>query len=401
MKKGQTYGEGSVYYNDSKGRWVGTYSLGKGPDGKRKRKTVYGRTKLEVKQKLKQVSVDIYTGTFLDNSDITIYHLAKQMIDDKHNLGKTKDATYYRSLETLKGLSEIYNSPIQSCTVTQIKRFLLNEISYSQSVINKEFEMLRKVFAEAEKRGIINKNLMLDIEKPHSKQKKIAVRGLNLDERKKLVKVLKENDIKYGNQMLLSLYTGMRMGEVNALKVTDVNFTFKCISICRTVSIGEKGRAVISETTKTEAGKRTIPITAEVKEILEDAIGEKESGYIFTRKDGSPISTSVVKNQFFRLRKKYAIIDDTVDGKVDLHSLRHTYATMCIEAGMQPNVLQKLLGHTDIRVTMDTYADVFDVYRDNEIQKLSDYLKKIDLASNSNAKSETSAGDSEEALKNA
>lgn len=90
-------------------------------------------------------------------------------------------------LETLKGLSEIYNSPIQSCTVTQIKRFLLNEISYSQSVINKEFEMLRKVFAEAEKRGIINKNLMLDIEKPHSKQKKIAVRGLNLDERKKLV----------------------------------------------------------------------------------------------------------------------------------------------------------------------------------------------------------------------
>ena len=58
MKKGQTYGEGSVYYNDSKGRWVGTYSLGKGPDGKRKRKTVYGRTKLEGERILLETSPD-------------------------------------------------------------------------------------------------------------------------------------------------------------------------------------------------------------------------------------------------------------------------------------------------------------------------------------------------------
>ena len=100
------------------------------------------------------------------------------------------------------------------------------------------------------------------------------------------------------------------------------------------------------------------------------------------------------------LFKNYNIVDPKIKGKITLHWLRHTYATRCIEAGMQPKVLQKLLGHTDIRVTMDTYADVFDVYRDNEIQKLSDYLKKIDLASSANVKSETSARDSEE-LKNA
>ena len=47
---------------------------------------------------------------------------------------------------------------------------------------------------------------------------------------------------------------------------------------------------------------------------------------------------------------------------------------------MQPNVLQKLLGHTDIRVTMDTYADVFDIYRDNEMKKVTDYMKKMKLS---------------------
>lgn len=126
-KSKRTYGEGTISFDKNNNRYVGKIDLGKGLDGKRKRKTVYGKSEPEVKQKLKQLSVDIFTGNFLDNSDITIYHLGKQILDDKFNLGRVKDATYHRSLETLKHLSSTYNTPLQDCNVTHIKRFLLSE----------------------------------------------------------------------------------------------------------------------------------------------------------------------------------------------------------------------------------------------------------------------------------
>lgn len=382
MNKGNAYGKGSISFNQNKKLWVGQISTGKDENGKTKRKTVYGKTKAEVKQKLKQVEVDIYTGSFLDNSEITIKQLAEQMNNDKLNLGKIKEGTYYRLDETLKRLAPIYNTPLQDCTITQIKDFLLKETQYSQSVIDKEYAMLKAVFNEAVKRSIIldKDNPFKRIEKPHTKQKKVKVRGLTVEEQRKLITMLRNTDTQYSEQMLLSLFTGMRMGEVNALKVSDINFNFNLITISRTISTGEKGQAVVSDTTKTSAGKRTIPLTADVKQLLIDVIGDRKSGFIFTKEDDKPISTGTVKSQFNRLRKKYSFIDNDVEGKVDLHSLRHTYATRCIEAGMDANTLKSLLGHTDIRITMNTYADVFDAHRDTQIDKLTEYMKKTSIA---------------------
>lgn len=78
--------------------------------------------------------------------------------------------------------------------------------------------------------------------------------------------------------------------------------------------------------------------------------------------------------------KKYNIIDETIEGKVDLHSLRHTYATRCIESGMPPKVLQKLLGHTDISVTLNTYCTAFDEYTGVNIEAANNYMKEQNLS---------------------
>ena len=86
--------------------------------------------------------------------------------------------------------------------------------------------------------------------------------------------------------------------------------------------------------------------------------------------------------------EKYKFIDETVDGKVDLHSLRHTYATTCIEAGMKPVVLQKLMGHADISVTMNTYADVFEQHQDDELAKVTEYMKEIGISDGEEYKEE-------------
>lgn len=381
MPKKKANGEHSIYFDESRKTYVGQITLGYDENGKRKRKTVYGKTKKEVREKIKQIEFGIASGTFVDKSDITIYQLAKQMLDDNLNMGYIKESSYHRTYETLKRLKPIYNTPLQNATETQIKDFLLSEQNYAQSTIKKDFQLLKRTFEEAISRHIITSNPMAKMRVPKSKKESKKVRALTLDEQKKLFEVLQNEDINYSQQMLLSMLTGMRMGEINALEVGDVNFLFNVISIKRTMSRGAKGEAIISSTTKTDAGERKIPLTDDTRRLLKDCIKDRESGLIFTH-NGKMITTNQVNAQYSRVLKKYNIIDETIDGRVDLHSLRHTYATRCIESGMQPKVLQLLLGHTDITITMNTYCDAFDNFRDDNISMAVEYMKKAGLTLN-------------------
>ena len=177
---------------------------------------------------------------------------------------------------------------------------------------------------------------------------------------------------------------GFRMGEINAFHVEDANFNFNRISVKRTISKGQKGEAILGDTTKTKAGSRVLTMTDDVRELLQECIGDKTEGLIFTH-NGKMITTNQVNSQFTRILKKFDILDQTItDGKVNLHSLRHTFGTRCAEAGMPPKVLQEIMGHTDIKVTMNTYFYATEEYMKENLYKVDAILKGEGLSINPN-----------------
>lgn len=168
----------------------------------------------------------------------------------------------------------------------------------------------------------------------------------------------------------------MRMGEINALKPENIDFEKKLIHIRATISRGIGCRPFVKEGTKTYAGMRDIPISNLLKPVLIEALENmKENPYgliFYDHKAKSIIETTQVNNFFRRLCEKCGL---EFNGQ---HALRHTYATRCIEAGIQPVVLKKWLGHKNIHVTLDTYADVFDRMNDNAVEQLEEYIGNME-----------------------
>ena len=360
-------GEGTIYYSEKLNKWIGQFTAGRKADGRLNRKSVYGNTRKEVKEKMTKAISQVQDSTFIDTNNIILYDLAHEVVEDKKKSNQIKPSTYNRAIHTLKILenSNLGKMPIQKVTAKNIKDFLNDLTSdYSDSSISKVYQLLGQTFKRAVERNYILRNPITfeEARKPKSSKEKSEVEALTIDEEKKLIKALSNEITLYKPAILLMLFTGLRIGETLALKWNCIDDNY--INIHQSLTRNEKGQVVLGKKTKTKKSIRQIPRNDIINEILSSI--PKTDTFLF------PGLTPRNVHDFLSNFNATNCITDHIHP----HMLRHTFATRCIEAGMNIKVLQKKLGHKNIQTTLDTYASVFDKFEDSEEDKLLNYLEE-------------------------
>lgn len=354
--------------------------------GGRKRKSFYGHSERECYDRAKRFF--IANGLRENGIDIgvTIPDLLRSKYEDDFNMNYVTEAAYDRNLHVTNIIekSPLGVIPIIKVTERDLELFLMSITHYANNTIAKIFFQLRTAYMIATEDRIVEKNLMNSRRlkrRPKSTKPDKIVKALTLEEQKRFMKALddykapawRSND--YKNQLLIAIYTGMRMGEINALKPEDIDFERNVIKVKRTVSKGLNGRNFIRESPKTSNGIREVPINEMVRPVLKDALmkaPKNREGLIFYDKNkNSVVTTSQVNCTFKRLLVKADIPNR------GQHALRHTFATRCIEAEVPAIVLRNWLGHANISVTLDTYADVFSGMNNGAMRKFEDHFRSL------------------------
>ena len=374
-------GEGSFRIQHRKWNYRFTY---KDEFGVSKRKSVTAETKEECLDMALVFLEKIEKKKAGYDMDVTISEILRVKFTRDFEKNYTGEPGYYRNMNLLKSIEKhpIASVPIAEITPEQIELFLQHITVYADSTIEKIYQRVKIAFQIAKEQGIISQNPMTleDLRKPNSSKRKKKVKSLAIDEQMKFEKSLLEYKVNEGAnnyklQLMIELYSGLRMGEINALKPKDIDFASNVIHVCRTVSVNASGQSVIKEGAKTEKSMREVPMCDTLKTLLEEALDnmtENPYGLIFySNSSGEIIPTGHVNAFYKRVLKKAGI---KTRGQ---HSLRHTFATRCIEAGVPAVVLKEWLGHTDIHITLDTYADVFNSLHNDSIGKYEEYLDSL------------------------
>lgn len=361
-------GEGTFYYSESTKLYVGQFY-----DNNGKRMSVTSKDKKKCLTKLKAKLKAVDEGTYVEKNKDTIGKLAQRYVEKQYKSNNVNTNTYITKKMYVDNIqkSAIGNIQIQQITKNDIQDYLDTLTKYSNSYIHKIWVLLKKVFEIAVKDEVIIKNPMNSVDKPKSEQEPQEVLALTLDEQIRFEKYFKESNEPYKNIFLLSLKTGMRCGEVLALKLEDIDYENGIIHVRRTVTRNDLAQPVLGVITKNKK-TRDIPMSDEVRAILKEATSQmviNANHLLFTLPDGSIIRPSTINTVFKRICKKLGF-----NSKYSMHCLRHSFATRCIEAGMSMPVVQKLLGHKDIETTINIYTTIFDRYSNDEFGKLAEYM---------------------------
>lgn len=377
--------EGSIYKDIKRNRWVAQYTVNTSSGAKRK--SLYGATRSEVKDKLAKALNDISTNKMVDDTKINLQDWIVIWLEEykKLALKRTSLDNYYRYFNTHIKNSNLGKTPLKKINAILLQSFI-NEKSQNgradgsgslkRSSVKHIYNVLYGSLEQAMKNNMISFNPCKAIVLPKNDKKEILY--FTPEQADQFLESVKGS--KYYLLYALVLVTGLRLGEVIALRWENVDLEEKRISVkLNTVIVSkeqqlEKGvlhSELILQTPKTKKSLRTLyieePIVSMLKVLRETQIkinmevGEAyiDSGFVFTNDHGEMMHPRSVQDHFKRAVKKAGLPN------LHFHCLRHTAATLMLYKKIDVKTVQEILGHENIMTTLDIYTHVMeDMKRD-------------------------------------
>ena len=391
MKKGNN--EGSIRRR-SNGTWEGRYSDGRDDKVKQIQRSVYGKTRKEVAEKLNAVLHNKQTGAYVTPNRLLLKDWLIQWLQNYASVS-IRPSTYisYEGYVHNHIIPILGDIPIQQITPAVIQNFYNQKFEngrtdgkggLSAKTIRNLHNMFHQAMEQACINGIIINNPTHGTVIP--RQEKNEMRVLSVEEQTKLLSVIHTHRL--GFAILFDLATGLRIGELCALRWTDVNFNKGTIKISRTLQRIKKNlneleeideddehtcsTTLIEGNVKTPKGYREIPVSQNVwtkllehkerqnQEYMSLGVPIMPNGFVFSMPFGTCVEPHTMRDAL-----NYLLAVAEIE-HANFHALRHTFATRAIENGVNVKALSDILGHATVQITMDLYChSSLDLMRDS------------------------------------
>lgn len=344
------------------GRWEARYVLDNYADVPKKYGSVYGKTYLEAKQKREQIISQCQQQA--PNSGIVLFRDILTVWQESNSI-KLKEASIsrYQNLIDAHILPELGNKRIEQLNSSTINRFLASKLEsgrldHAGGLSPAYVRSIALVISSAIAFGIAENMcspLRLSIAKPPVAKKELTL--LNAVDQETLEKELLDNLNEVKLLIYITLYTGIRIGEACALRWENIDLDSKLLYVRQTVSRiwfvadGRKKSKLVISSPKSDSSLRCIPICSKLYEVLCNFSPPQKHGYVLSNaSDGGFISPRTFEYRYKAILKNCAL------EMINYHALRHTFATRCIERGVDMKSLAEILGHADVSITLNTYV---------------------------------------------
>ncbi len=362
MTKKRGNGEGSISRRRA-GGWMAQYVVHTAEG--RKRKTIYGKTRKEVAEKLAKATTDRDGGLVFDAGTLTVGEYVDRWLSDS-----VRDTVRQRTYERYEQITRLHIKPtlgrikLKTLTPANVRALYREKLDAGLSARTVQYVhvTLHKALGQAVADGLVPRNASEAVKAPRPSKKEI--RPLSNEQACAFLRMTAEAGDRFEALYVLAVHCGLRAGELLALRWEDVDLEAGTLAVRRSLSeTREKGH--IFEAPKNGKG-RNIKLTVGATEALkrhrkrqrEERIrlaGLYENhGLVFPNRTGKTMNIKNLTVRSFKPLLKRAGLPETVR----LHDLRHTCATVLLSRGVHPKLVQELLGHKSISITLDTYSHV-------------------------------------------
>lgn len=373
--------KGENIYKRKDGRWEGRYIKDRTPGGKALYGYVYAKSYREVKSKMscmalpeaKMASETAYRADA--GGSILMNAIAKDWLLTIRP--QIKESTYvkYRNILNAYILPEMGEVPLSHMTHGYIEAYCSRLLSsggergtgLSAKTVTDILNLLRSLLRYASRTG---KTPPCDGSSVQIKNTPKEMRVFSRSEQDSLCRYLYDNPGAVNMGILVCLFTGLRVGEICALRWEDVSLSERTIQVRSTMQriqadnvSGPKTKIIITAP-KSACSARTIPIPDELASFLND-LYPSASGYFLTGCEDKFVEPRTMQNHFKRVLKDCGI------RSANYHALRHTFATRCVELGFDVKSLSEILGHASVSITMNRYVHPSMELKRNNMQRLS------------------------------